>query len=171
MPPRVLATRFACATSEQAQTIARIAHTADLSCSANEDFAHVARVAAAVGPEARPVAWLHDAVELPWPRIEDLRAVGCSPVEIDALGLLQRDQNQQSDSAYLAHIAGIARAPGLAGRLARRVKAADLADRITHPRRRASGWVPPYVQGLDLLESGFAESANALRARAGGHRT
>lgn len=136
--------------------IARIAHLTDASPAGDEDFAHVRRVAETVLPEARRVAWLHDAVERPWPTVGGLRAAGLCAVELEALRLLRRDTGNESEEDYFAHVARIARAPGVAGRLARHVKAADLADRSLHPRRRASGWVPPYAEALDLLESGGA---------------
>ena len=64
----------------------------------------------------------------------------------------------ESDRMYLAHVASIAGARGRSGRLARVVKAADLADRIHHPRPRINGWTPPYAAALDLIGSGGAPS-------------
>src|SRR5881398_723068 len=98
---------------------------------------HVARVAAAVPPEARTLAWLHDVVEKSAASLEDLRAGGLDAVDADALGLLTRGDGE----SYELHALRIAHAPGAAGRRARMVKLADLDDHLAH------SWTcgdPPY---------------------------
>ena len=64
--------------------------------------------------------------------------------------LLTRDASD-SHVVYLSHIELIARADGIAGRLARAVKLADLQDRRRHPRVRPDGWSPPYTTALKML--------------------
>src|SRR4051812_5940473 len=51
---------------------------------------HLARVAAAVPPEARATAWLHDLLKGSDVRSDELRAQGLSLVELEALALLTR---------------------------------------------------------------------------------
>lgn len=98
---------------------------------------HVARVAAAVPPEARKVAWLHDILEKTPVTLNELCEQGLGAVDAAALALLTR----LDEESYEAHALRIAHAPGPAGHLARRVKLADLDDHL------ARAWAcgdPPY---------------------------
>src|SRR3954454_6502384 len=99
---------------------------------------HVARVAAAVAPEARAAAWLHDLLERPEARAEELRALGLTRDELDALELLTRSPIEP----YKLYAARIANAPGEAGRIARAVKLAELDDHLSRPARPGD---PPYA--------------------------
>jgi len=113
---------------------------------------HVRRVAAAVPPEARVVAWLHETLELAPVTPEQLAGCGASGEEIAAVQLLTRAPDV-SARAYLAHVARIAAAPGRAGGLARIVKVADLRDRLENrpaaPPAEAA-W-PPHDAALSML--------------------
>ncbi|MES1193645.1 MAG: hypothetical protein ABUM26_04920 [Solirubrobacterales bacterium] len=114
---------------------------------------HIARVAAAVPQDTRPVAWLHDLLERTAVRPTELEANGLSAVERAALELLTRSP----DEPFASYVLRIVHAPGPAGELARAVKAADLQD---HIERERAGWVaadaPPYQWALRHLVSGGA---------------
>jgi len=90
---------------------------------------HVERVAAAVPPDARATALLHDLLEL-CPTVDRrLRGKGLTRTELKALQLLTHAPGEP----YKAYIRRIADASGPAGRLARTVKLADLEDHLAHP--------------------------------------
>jgi hypothetical protein len=112
---------------------------------------HVRRVAQMVPAEARPVAWLHEALESTDVTEQELLMDGLTRDELRALRLLCRMGDARSDVVYLAHVELIARAAGRSGYLARMVKIADLEDRCLYPRVRRDGWSPPYADGLELL--------------------
>lgn len=107
---------------------------------------HIRHVAAAVPPEARAVAWLHDVFELSSLKPEHLRPHGLEAVEEMALSLLTREPAV----TYEDHVVGIALATGEAGRIARMVKLADLDDHLAH------GWdpagAPPYAWARRCVE-------------------
>jgi hypothetical protein len=90
--------------------------------------AHLARVAAAVPPDARGAAWLHDAIERTPVSVDELRDAGLTPTELEAIALLSRTPTE----SYELYALRIAFAAGEAGRLARTVKLADLDDHIAH---------------------------------------
>lgn len=97
---------------------------------------HLARVAAAVPPDARATALLHDLLELcPIPHLE-LQGRGLTRVELDALELLTHVR----DEPYKLYIRRIAVSPG---RLARVVKLADLDDHLAHATIPSDA--PPYA--------------------------
>lgn len=109
---------------------------------------HVARVAAAVPPATRPVAWLHDLLERTPVRSAELEADGLSAVERAALELLTRSP----DEPFASYVLRIVHAPGPAGELARAVKAADLQDHIERERAgRVAADAPPYQWALRHL--------------------
>ena len=112
---------------------------------------HVRRVAVAVLPDARVVAWLHEVLEHTSISEETLLAEGLSTDELRALRLLSRDTSSRSNTSYLAHVQLIAAAAGAGGQIARSVKRADLADRAVHPATRDDGWSPPYELALEIL--------------------
>ena len=93
---------------------------------------HIQRVAAAVPPDARAVAWLHEVLERSSLAEEDLLAEGLTTAELRAVRLLTRAAGARSDAGYLAHVELIARAAGPGTDLARVVKRADLTDRLAH---------------------------------------
>ena len=144
---------------ESARRIAEAVLGAERGPGAASELAHTRRVAATVVAQARCVAWLHDVVERSSITTEDLVLAGLTSAEAEAVRMLTRVSGEESDRAYLAHVAEIARARGTSGRLARLVKAADLADRINHPRPRRNGWTPPYAEALDLIGSAGAPSS------------
>ncbi len=121
---------------------------------------HVRRVAAKVPARARSVAWLHDILETTSVDEAELRVAGATDTELRSLDLLTRNPGD----GYLMHIAAIARAPGMAGELARAVKRIDLADRITQVDR-ADGptGAPPYRAAAVLLSRSADASDAALR--------
>jgi hypothetical protein len=100
---------------------------------------HLTRIAAAVPPEARAVAWLHDLLELTPVEPTRLRSRGLTAVESTALRLLTRGPDQPYD----AYVIRIADAPGSAGWIARTVKLADLDDHLSHSRIPPGA--PPYA--------------------------
>jgi len=87
---------------------------------------HLARVAAAVPPDAERTAWLHDAIERTPVSADELQALGLTGTELEALALLSRTPTE----SYELYALRIAFAAGEAGRLARTVKLADLDDHI-----------------------------------------
>jgi hypothetical protein len=89
---------------------------------------HLDRVAAAVSPEARNVAYLHDVLEHTDTSPGDLEGRGLTPGELGAVLLLTRDHAE----TFEAHALRIAHAKGPAGRLARAVKLADMADHVAY---------------------------------------
>lgn len=90
------------------------------------------------------VAWLHQVLEHSSISEESLLTEGLSSDELRAIRLLSRSILSRSSTGYLAHVELIARAGGTGGGIARRVKRADLADRVAHPATRPDGWAPPY---------------------------
>jgi hypothetical protein len=134
-----------------ARTMAESLHRGDFEDDGTPVLCHVQRVAMTVPAEARAVAWLHDALESTLVTEQELLTAGLTPDELRALRLLSRPGDARSDDVYFAHLEHIGRAAGDSGRLARMVKIADLEDRCLYSRVRASGWSPPYADGLDLL--------------------
>jgi hypothetical protein len=108
---------------------------------------HLARVAAAVPPEARPLAWLHDLLERTDTTVEYLRGAGLTPVEESALRLLTRRRGE----SYETYTLRLVFATGLDGRLAHTVKLADLDDHIAHARLDVDA--PPYAWARRHIES------------------
>jgi hypothetical protein len=100
---------------------------------------HVGRVARALPPGARSVAWLHDVLERTSTDVEALRSEGLTPLEEAALDLLTRREGEDYDAYALR----VAFAPGEAGRLARAVKLADLDDHIASSSPALD--TPPYA--------------------------
>jgi hypothetical protein len=121
---------------------------------------HVARVAAAVPPEAVAVAWLHDVLEKTEVVRGDTVLRELDPVQRDALDLLTR---APADS-YQEYLLRIVDADGEAGRLAREVKLADLDD---HLRTRSEmdaegapyGWARRRIAGAQARRSEDGQSA------------
>jgi hypothetical protein len=122
-----------------ARDIARSCHRTQRTRHGSPMYAHVERVAAAVGRELRCVALLHDVLERSPLTGEELVARGLSYDERAALLLLTRAPAEN----YTAHVHRIADASGVAGRLARAVKLADLDDHLAVADRRAGD--PPYA--------------------------
>lgn len=127
----------------RARDAAERAHGEHTEPSGRPFIEHVRRVAAAVPPSARRVAWLHDALE--WTDIgeEGLRGAGLRRHEVAAVRLLTRE-GEADDERFLDHVRAIASSRGRAGRIARAVKRADIQDRDIHPRDPGARWRPPY---------------------------
>jgi hypothetical protein len=100
---------------------------------------HLARVAAAVPPDARATALLHDLLELCPAADRELRGKGLTRVELEALELLTHVPAER----YEVYVRRVAEAPGPAGRLARIVKLADLDDHLAHATIPSDA--PPYA--------------------------
>jgi hypothetical protein len=100
---------------------------------------HLARVAAAVPPDARATALLHDLLELCPSAARQLPGKGLTRIELQALELLTHAPGEP----YEAYVRRIAEAPGPAGRLARIVKLADLDDHLAHATIPSDA--PPYA--------------------------
>jgi hypothetical protein len=121
-----------------AQAIASQIHAGQHDRFGEPIVAHLARVAAAVPPDAQGAAWLHDAIERTRVSVDELRDAGLTPTEIEALALLSRTPAE----SYELYALRIAFAAGEAGRLARTVKLADLDDHIAHTSPPLDA--PPY---------------------------
>jgi hypothetical protein len=116
---------------------------------------HLARVAAAVPPDARTTALLHDRLERCPSADRQLRAEGLTRTELDALELLTHVPGEP----YEVYVRRIAKAPGPAGRLARIVKLADLDDHLAHATIPSDA--PPYAWARKHLLA----SANGVTCR------
>jgi len=134
-----------------ARGIAERAHQGQLYGSGEPYINHVRRVAAGVPLFARPVGWLHDVVERSGVDERALIAAGASPDECGAGRLLSAETSARSDAAYMQHVRAIALSAGVAGRIARAVKRADLLDHVTHRETHPEGWTPPYGAALVVL--------------------
>jgi hypothetical protein len=121
-----------------ARNLARISHRGQSTRHGLSLVDHVERVAAAVPPDARALAFLHDVLERTPTEIETLRHDGLSELELTSLELLTRAPTE----SYELYVLRIAHAPGPAGRLARTVKHADLDDHLGRPRALDD---PPYA--------------------------
>ena len=94
------------------------------------------------------MAALHDVLEDSDLTAEDLKAAGLSEVELEAVKLLTRSD----DEPYEEYIERIATAEGEAGRLARMVKVADLRDNLSRARPDLEDLRQRYEKALERLE-------------------
>ena len=122
-----------------ARNIAQYSHAGQLDRFGEPLIEHIERVAAAVDERDRAVAFLHDVLEKSDTDAEELIANGLTPLELAALDLLTRGAGE----SYEMHTLRLVHAPGAAGRLARRVKLADLEDHLD--RAPAGSAAPPYA--------------------------
>ncbi len=123
---------------------------------------HVERVAAAVPPDARATALLHDLLELCPTLRWAVRGKSITRTELEALELL----THAPDEPYEVYVRRIADAKGPAGRLARIVKLADLEDNLAPPAIPADA--PPYAwarKQLLIALDPTVQAAPAPRAR------
>src|SRR3954469_18158365 len=95
-----------------AAAIAKRAHLGQADRFGGRLLDHVARVASAVHPNARSVAWLHDVLERTSTRVEALQTDGLTPLEAAALELLTRRDGE----AYEEYSLRVAFASGPEGR-------------------------------------------------------
>jgi hypothetical protein len=121
-----------------ARSIAQFSHAGRRDRFGEPMIEHVERVAAAVPPEARAIAYLHDVLEHTDTPVAELRAGGLTLGELEILELLTRAPKE----SYEAHTLRIAYARGPEGRIARLVKLADLDDHLGHPN--LPDGAPPY---------------------------
>lgn len=143
-------------TTRSAKRFAERTHAGVLDRYGEPVLDHVRRVAAAVPPPARTVAWLHESFEYTTVSAAELRAAGATADELRAVRLLTRKPDA-GVAAYRAHVEKIARASGHAGELARIVKRADLRDRLDHQGSRTpvTATRPAYLTALTLLTAGL----------------
>jgi hypothetical protein len=116
---------------------------------------HLARVAAAVPPDAQATAFLHDLLELCPAAGRRLQDQGLTLVELEALKLLTHPPGEP----YEVYVRRIAQANGPVGRLARIVKLADLGDHLAHATIPSDA--PPYAWARKHLLA----SANDVTSR------
>jgi (p)ppGpp synthase/HD superfamily hydrolase len=145
-----------------ARSIAHAGHTGRHDRFGEPLIEHIERVARAVTEEARALAFLHDVLEHSDTTLEELAAAGLTDVELAALLLLTRELGE----SYEAHTLRVAHAAGDAGRLARIVKVADLADHLRRPEMPHGA--PPYAWAHLHIRNGQARRDGAHDDRARG---
>jgi hypothetical protein len=134
--------------SSPIEALARVSHAGQRTRFGEPVIEHVKRVAAAVPPEARRTALLHEILELNLVSRRELWDTGLSRVELAALELL----THSPDDSYEVYVRQITDAPGQAGHLARIVKLADLDDHLSHPTIPPDA--PPYAWARQRLLTG-----------------
>lgn len=139
-----------------ARRIAEHAHRGQSGPDGRPYIHHVERVSKTVTSDARAVAWLHDVIERSDIDQATLTRAGASADQLLAVRLLTRDKTEQTDQAYLAYISAIIKAPGRSGEIARCVKHADLRDHLLRPAPQCTGWRPPFLQALALIDRNLA---------------
>jgi hypothetical protein len=128
-----------------AHTIASRHHVGQRNRFGDPVIDHVERVAAAVPAEARATALLHDLFERCPTFGRRLRAKGLSRTELEPLELVRHAAGEP----YETYVRRIVDAPGPAGRVARVVKLADLADHLAHATIPVDA--PPYAWAREQL--------------------
>jgi hypothetical protein len=114
-----------------ARAVARRVHNGQVDRRGDPLIKHVERVAQAVPPDVRALAYLHDILEHAGP--SELSELALTDQEWDVLGLLTRRQSE----SYKLYVLRITRAAGTAGAIARAIKLADLDDHLRHRQHRA----------------------------------
>lgn len=130
-----------------ASAIAKRAHAHQTDRFGGRMVDHLARVASAVPPSARSVAWLHDILERTSTDLGALRSSGLTPMEEAALRLLTRRDGEP----YETYTLRLAFARGSDGRLARTIKRADLDDHIASATPAVEA--PPYAWARRHIEN------------------
>ena len=144
---------------DEAVAIAARAHADRRDRSGILELVHGVTVASALGDDATEdelaAAVLHDVLEdTPW-TTEDLLAAGVPPAVVEAVEHVSRIELPVKET-YRAFIERTARAAGEAGRIARRVKLADL---LTNLER--IGALP---EGSDLRQKRYLPAFDTIRA-------
>jgi hypothetical protein len=134
--------------ARDARSIAQFSHVGRRDRFGDPVIDHIERVAAAVPPEARAIAFLHDVLEHSDTSVAELRAAGLTLDELEILELLTRAPNE----SYEAHTLRVAYARGSEGRIARVVKLADLDDHLGHPD--PPDGAPPYAWARRHIATG-----------------
>jgi hypothetical protein len=125
---------------------------------------HVLRVASTVPPEARALAWLHEALAGGAITEEALLRHGLTSDELRALRLVTIPALAPRPELYVAQVELIARAAGRAGAVARALTIADLEDRIRHSPGADGGWALAYRRALRRLRATYASRAASISA-------
>jgi hypothetical protein len=124
-----------------ARAIAHAAHGQQRDRRGQLVTAHLERVASAGPTEVRALAFLHEIAELTDVSYERLRAAGLTDAEAEGLALLTKTDGE----SYELYALRIAHAPGVAGRMARAVKLAELDDHLTCAATTRDLSAPPYA--------------------------
>jgi len=147
----------------EAVAIAAQAHGHQRDRSDTFELAHAVQVASALGDGATAdelaAAALHDVLEdTPW-TADDLRDAGVPPLVVEAVKHVTRIEEPEKET-YSAFIDRTAAADGEAGRIARRVKLADLLTNIERIRTlpEAEGMRRKrYVPAVEKIRSAMRE--------------
>lgn len=121
-------------------------------------LAHGIEVASALGDgtdDERAAALLHDVLEDTGWAVDDLRRAGVPEIVIEAVEYVSRRENPEKER-YLDFIERTARADGEAGRIARRVKQADLLVNMAR--------VHELEGGESMLEKRYVPALERIRA-------
>jgi (p)ppGpp synthase/HD superfamily hydrolase len=148
---------------DEAVAIAAKAHADARDRSGVLELVHGVTVASALGADATEdelaAAVLHDVLEdTPWTRA-DLLAAGVPPVVVAAVEHVSRIEQPETET-YRDFIDRTARADGEAGRIARRVKLADLLtnmERIGGLPEGAAMRQKRYLPALDTIRAAMRE--------------
>ncbi len=148
----------------EAVAVAAQAHAMQRDRSGILELAHGVEVASALGDDATDdelaAAVLHDALEdTPWTR-EQLLAASVPAVVVEAVEHLSRVEHPEKER-YFDFIERTAEAEGKAGRIARRVKVADLTVNMGPRLRGISGGESlkrdRYVPALERIRAAMRE--------------
>ena len=146
-----------------AVAIAARAHGAQRDRSGILELAHAVEVASALGVGASTdelaAAVLHDVIEDTDWTAEDLARAGVPPVVIEAVVHVSRIEEPEKET-YRAFIARTAAADGEAGRIARRVKLADVLTNMERIRSLPEGdgmRRQRYVPALETIRGAMRE--------------
>ena len=146
-----------------AVAIAARAHGAQRDRSGILELAHAVEVASALGEGASTdelaAAVLHDVIEDTDWTAEDLARAGVPPVVIEAVVHVSRIEEPEKET-YRAFIARTAAADGEAGRIARRVKLADVLTNMERIRSLPEGdgmRRQRYVPALETIRGAMRE--------------
>ena len=147
----------------EAVAIAARAHGRQRDRSEVFELAHAVQVASAVGEgatdEELAAALLHDVIEDTDWSAADLLAAGVPPVVVEAVEHLTRIEEPEKET-YRAFIVRTAAADGDAGRIARRVKLADLLTNMERIKTLAEAEgmrQKRYIPALETIRNAMRE--------------
>ena len=148
---------------DEAVSVAARAHAQQRDRSGILELAHAVEVASALGENATEdelaAAVLHDVLEDTDWTADDLAAAGVPPVVIEAVEHVSRIETPQQET-YRAFIDRTAAANGEAGKIARRVKLADLMTNMERIRSLPEGdgmRRKRYLPALETIRSAMRE--------------
>jgi hypothetical protein len=142
-----------------ARGVARRMHMGHVSRSGEPLIDHVERVARAVPPDRRALAYLHDVPERADQAAEQFLEHRLSDEEYGILALLTRRHAE----SYRAYVMRIANASGRTGRVARTIKLADLNDHLGH--RHSALSAPDYAWARKQIVAAQREKGEAVSVR------